>query len=155
MRFEVREVVHGIMFGYISVPSAPYITSDDRLTAVIVSQTSITLIGNLINSSDTYAVVGLLEDGTRISNFTRIQSTSADGNVTLDNLEPGKSYTVEVVSVIGTSTDCGFENITDSEISFFTICTGKRARRNNFRSEKGEAGKKFGCDRFISSPTGR
>ena len=79
----------------------------------------------MINSSDTYAVVGLSENETKISNFARIQSTSADGNVTLDNLEPGRSYTVQIVSVIGTSTDCGGGAVIDSEPISLTICTGK------------------------------
>ncbi|XP_075265257.1 uncharacterized protein LOC142357529, partial [Convolutriloba macropyga] len=105
-----------------TVPIAPSINPDDQPNAAIVNQTSITLIGNLINSSDTYAVVGLLENGRRVSQFTRIQSESAADNVTLGSLEPGKSYTLEVVSVIGTRTDCG-GNSADSQISSFNICT--------------------------------
>ena len=69
-------------------------------------------------------MVGLWENGTKLAHFTRIQSAAANDNVTITNLMPGKSYTVELVSVIGTSTDCGKENTTDSEITKLTICTG-------------------------------
>ena len=79
----------------------------------------------MINSSDTFAVVGLLKDGLRFSQFVRIQSESADDNVTLENLEPGISYTVEIVAVIGTSTNCGEAISIDSEIATFNICTGE------------------------------
>ena len=107
-----------------SEPNAPSIKSQDQLTAVTMNRFSITLIGSRIDSSDAYAVVGLLENGTRHSNFSRVQSFSADDNVTLVNLLPGKSYTLEVVSVFGTITDCGRGNATDSEILALNICTG-------------------------------
>ena len=105
-------------------PNAPYISSEDQLSASIANQTSITLIGSGIVSSDTYAVLGLLEDEIRVLNFTRLQSKSAEDNVTLVNLVPGKSYTLEVVSVIGTNTECGKGNTTDSEITEINVCTG-------------------------------
>ena len=108
------------------VPDAPYISEQDQLTAAIVNQTSVTLIGSLMNTSDTYAVIGLFQNGTRIENFTRVQSESADDNVILGNLTAGTSYKVEVVSVIGTNTDCG-GNSTDSEIVSFNLCTGKKS----------------------------
>ena len=110
--------------GNFSVPNAPYISSQDQLSVAIANRTSITLHGILIVSSDTYAAVGMLDEGMRLPNFTRVQSVSAANNVTLDNLEPGKRYTVELVAIIGTNTDCGSENITESEISNLTICTG-------------------------------
>ena len=105
------------------VPNAPYIDPQDQLSVAIVNQSSITLIGRLIKSSDTYAVVGLLENGVRVTYFTRIQSESADGNVILNNLSAGKSYNVEFISVIGTSTDCGGITL-DSFVTSVTICTG-------------------------------
>ncbi|XP_075243737.1 uncharacterized protein LOC142337988 [Convolutriloba macropyga] len=106
-----------------TAPNAPYISSEDQLSASIANQTSITLIGSGIVSSDTYAVLGLLEDEIRVLNFTRLQSKSAEDNVTLVNLVPGKSYTLEVVSVIGTNTECGKGNTTDSEITEINVCT--------------------------------
>ena len=45
--------------------------------------------------------------------------------MTLDNLLPGKRYSVEIVSVIGTITDCGGPNSTDSGSETFHICTGE------------------------------
>ena len=69
-------------------------------------------------------MVGLLDNGTRIENLTRIQSESADDNLTLDNLEPGRRYTVEIVSLIGTSTDCGQGGVIDSGILSLGFCTG-------------------------------
>ena len=90
-----------------------------------MTRSSITLIGSKINSSDDYAVVGILENGTRDFQFARIQSQSADGNVTVANLEAGKLYTVEIVSVIGTSTNCGGGNSTDSAVTSLRMCTGQ------------------------------
>ena len=107
------------------MPNAPYISPQDQLTAAIVNQSSITLVGNLINSSDTYAVVGLLENGTSVSQFSRIQSALADDNVILENLSPGKRYTLELISVIGTTTDCG--GITsESSLKSVSVCTSKK-----------------------------
>ena len=70
-------------------------------------------------------MVGLLENGRRVSQFNRIQSESAADNVTLGNLEEGRNYIVEVVSVIGTSTDCGRDNASDSQTTSLAICTGE------------------------------
>ena len=107
------------------VSNVPYISPENSLRAVSVNQNSISLIGSMISSTDTYAVVGLLKDGVRISQFTRIQSEGNDDNVTLGNLAAGSIYTVELVSVIGTNTNCGESNSTDSAIVPLEICTGK------------------------------
>ena len=69
-------------------------------------------------------MIGLLENGKRVSNFTRVQSTTAENSLTLPNLTAGSTYTVELVSVIGTTTDCGGNTI-DSSLKLLAICTGK------------------------------
>ena len=79
----------------------------------------------------------------RLPNFTRVQSASADNNVTLDNLVPGKRYTVELVAIIGTNTDCGSENITESEISNLAICTGQLLSSLNLSFNKAVINKIF------------
>ncbi|XP_075264154.1 uncharacterized protein LOC142356060, partial [Convolutriloba macropyga] len=105
-----------------TIPTIPTIKEDDQTSVAIVNQTSITLIGKLINFSDAYSVIGLLENGKRVSNFTRVQSTTAENNLTLPNLTAGSTYTVELVSVIGTTTDCGGNTI-DSSLKLLAICT--------------------------------
>ena len=119
-----QRAINGPSGTFILVPRAPIINQEDRHKVAIINQTSITLLGTFLNSSDTYAVVGLLENGSRVPQFTRIQSESAADNVTLGNLEPGRTYIAEVVSVIGASSYCGRFNETDSEITSYAFCTG-------------------------------
>ena len=111
---------------FLSVPERPFISQNDQLAAVKINQTSITIIGLSINSSDAFAAIGLWENGTRVSHFSRIQSELADANLTVATLSPGKWYTVELVSVFGTSTNCGGGTVIDSELVSVNICTGKQ-----------------------------
>ena len=107
-----------------TAPYAPSISPENKVRAAAVTQTTITLIGSSINTSDTYALVGSLQNGTMISQFVRRESNSATDNVTLGDLSPGNKYTLLIVSVIGKSTYCG-ANTTDSEKTLLRICTGE------------------------------
>ena len=120
---------------FILVPREPLVNPNNQLTSVaIINQTSMTLIGSFLSSSDTYAVVELSEKGVRVPHFTRIQSESAQDNLTLGNLEPGRNYIIKVVSVIGTSSDCGRFEATDSEMASFAFCTGGKTCKVSLKS---------------------
>ncbi|XP_075248337.1 uncharacterized protein LOC142341300 [Convolutriloba macropyga] len=108
-----------------TAPWQPNITSSDTSTVATINQTSITLVGASINSSDTYAVTNLTSGTTNISSvadFSEQRATSAADDIVLSNLTAGTVYNIDIVGIIGNSTSCGgFE--TYGEPTTIRVCT--------------------------------
>ena len=107
----------------------PSIDWSNRLTAVVVNQTSVTFRGDQINSSsETFGISyanyypSLTPMWSVIHNKRFAKSSSSD--LTIGNLTAGNGYRFHLVSAIGRITQCGDQRpYSDSFWIFF--CTGK------------------------------
>ena len=112
---------------YLSAPTMPSIDWSDRLTALVVNQTSVTFRGDQISSSsDTfgshYAIY--YPSGSPVwSVLNNPPFANSSGNLTIGNLTAGNGYRFYLISAIGTTTPCGGQLVYSVGISIF-FCTG-------------------------------